>query len=68
MNAGEDAEWRNFAAGHIHVGQFTDLDDAILATEVTLRTLTDYLDTVIPAPSSVAIIGVSGLLIARRRR
>lgn len=68
MNAGEDAEWRNFAAGHIHVGQFTDLDDAVLATEVTLRTLTDYLDTVIPAPSSVAVLGFSGVLASRRRR
>ena len=32
------------ASGHIHVGFAMDLADAILATEVTLRTLTDYLD------------------------
>ncbi len=32
------------AAGHIHVGYRMTLEDAIEATEVTLRTLTDYLD------------------------
>lgn len=32
------------AAGHIHVGFAMDLADAVLATEVTLRTLTGYLD------------------------
>lgn len=68
MNAGEDAEWRNFAAGHIHVGQSMTVADGMLATEVTLRTLTAYLDTVIPAPSAAALLGLGGLLGARRRR
>ncbi len=68
MNAGEDAEWRNFAAGHIHVGQFTNLDDAVLATEVTLRTLTTYLDTVVPTPGAGLAFGLSGVLALSRRR
>lgn len=68
MNSGEDAEWRNFAAGHIHVGQFTDVAAGTLATEVTLRTLTAYLDTVIPAPASAALFGLGGLACLRRRR
>ena len=38
----------NFAAGHIHVGFHMELEDAVLATEVTLRTLTDYLDAELP--------------------
>lgn len=33
------------ASGHIHVGQSTNLADALLATEVTLRTYTTWLDT-----------------------
>ena len=32
------------AGGHIHVGGSTNLPDAVLAMEVTLRTLTDHLD------------------------
>lgn len=68
MNSGDDAEWRNFAAGHIHVGQFTPLKDGVLATEATLRALTTYLDAVIPAPATAALLGLSGLAAARRRR
>jgi hypothetical protein len=68
MNKAEDAEFRNYAAGHIHVGLGTNLDDAILATEVTLRTLTDYLDVVIPAPSAGALVMLGCAWGARRRR
>jgi hypothetical protein len=38
-----DPAW-NVAAGHIHVGYQMELRDAVLATEVTLRTLIDYLN------------------------
>ena len=42
------------AAGHIHVGSAMDLADAVEATEITLRTLTGYLDAQLtvaaPAP------------------
>ncbi len=38
-----DPYW-TIAAGHIHVGRSTALPDAVLATEVTVRTLIDYLD------------------------
>jgi len=68
LNNSEDAEFRNFAAGHIHVGIDTPFDAAVRATEITLRTLTDYLDTVIPAPGSLAAAGIGGLMLSRRRR
>ena len=42
-----DPAW-NAAAGHIHVGYAMTLEEAVLATEVTVRTLTGYLDEVIP--------------------
>jgi hypothetical protein len=37
-----DPFW-NIAGGHIHVGSSTNLADAVIATEVTLRVLTDHL-------------------------
>ncbi|GJQ30415.1 MAG: hypothetical protein HBSAPP03_22990 [Phycisphaerae bacterium] len=55
------------AGGHIHVGGDTPVAGATLATQVTLRTLTDYLDTVVPAPGTVVPIAV-GLFAASRRR
>ena len=45
----EDPSW-NVATGHIHVGYHMSLDDAIQATEVTLRALIEYLDTQLPTP------------------
>jgi len=45
-----DAEFRTFAAGHIHVGLNMQLSAAVQATEITLRTLIDYLDEVVPWP------------------
>jgi len=68
LHNSEDAEFRNFAAGHIHVGIDTPFDAAVQATEITLRTLTDYLDTVIPAPGSAVPLLAGVGLIARRRR
>lgn len=57
-----------YAAGHIHVGTSLDVNVGTQATEVTLRTLIGYLDTVIPSPgaSVMALVGV--VLVARRRR
>lgn len=69
LNNSEDAEFRNFAAGHIHVGIDTPFDAAMRATEITLRTLTDYLDTVIPAPgTALVLLGGVGAIGVRRRR
>ncbi len=39
-----DPDWAR-AAGHIHVGYQMNLADAVLATEVTLRTLITFLDS-----------------------
>jgi len=41
-----DPAW-NIAGGHIHVGYAMSLDTAVLAAEITLRTMTDYLDGII---------------------
>lgn len=68
LHAGPDAPWRNFAAGHIHVGINTPLDAAIAATEITLREVTGYLDTVVPAPGVPALAAWVALLASRRRR
>ena len=61
-----DPAW-NVAAGHVHVSYPMDLDRAVQATDITLRTLTGYLDTRIPEPASAALLA-SGLLLACRRR
>lgn len=63
-----DSLYRTYAAGHIHVGLSMNLAAATQATEITLRTLTDYLDGIIPAPSSAAILAAAGVFLGRRRR
>lgn len=68
MNNSEDAAYRNFAAGHIHVGIDTPFDAALQATEITLRTLTDYLDTVIPTPGTASLLVAGAGLFGHRRR
>lgn len=69
LNKDPGAEFRNFAAGHIHVGYAMSQQQALDATLVTLRTLTDHLDILgVPAPSSAAAIALGGLMLARRRR
>ena len=55
-----------FAGGHIHVGIDTPTNIAVLATKISLRQLTGYLDTVIPAPPSM--VALCGLFVLRRRR
>lgn len=61
-----DPAW-NIAAGHVHVSFPMDLGPAIQATDITLRTLTDYLDTRVPEPASAALLA-GGLLLAYRGR
>ena len=67
LNNSPDAEYRNFAAGHVHIGVDTPLWAAEEATLITLRTLTDYLDTVVPAPSTLAVLGAF-VALGRRRQ
>lgn len=68
-NDGPDADFRTFAAGHIHVGIDTTLEAAEAATEITLGELTGYLDTVIPSPPGGAVfLALSATAIVRRRR
>lgn len=68
-NDGPDAQFRTFAAGHIHVGIDTPLAAAEMATSLTLEQLTGYLDTVIPSPPAGAVfIAMSMSALVRRRR
>ncbi|MEO0631213.1 MAG: PEP-CTERM sorting domain-containing protein [Planctomycetota bacterium] len=68
LNSGPDAEFRTFAAGHIHVGTRTPDDLTAQAAEISIETLIDYLDTVVPAPSTVVLMGFGGLIASKRRR
>ena len=68
LNGDEDAEYRTFAAGHIHVGIGTSVDFATQAAEISIETLIDYLDTVVPAPSAVLVFGMGAACLVRRRR
>lgn len=63
-----DDDYRTFAAGHIHVGTQVSIDVGRAATEVTLRELTRFLDTVIPAPGTAPVMLAGCALITRRRR
>jgi len=56
------------AGGHIHVGGATSVAAATAATQITLRTLTDYVDTIVPAPGSGWILcGMLALGLRRTR-
>ncbi|MEO1585313.1 MAG: hypothetical protein AAFR96_12185 [Planctomycetota bacterium] len=68
LNGGPDAEHRTFAAGHIHVGIATSDEVATQAAEISIETLIDYLDTVVPSPSSAAVFAAAGVFASRRRR
>lgn len=61
-----DPSW-NVAGGHIHVGGQVSVEDAMLATEITLRELIDYIDTQIPEPAAVILL-LAGLPATLRLR
>ncbi|MHC4946418.1 MAG: C15 family peptidase, partial [Planctomycetota bacterium] len=44
LHAGPAAPHRCIAGGHVHVGSLIDIPEAIAATEITLRTLIEYLN------------------------
>jgi len=58
-----------FMSGHIHVGSGVSVANGVLATEISLRTTLDELDTLVPEPASVLVLSsLSVLAILRRRR
>lgn len=61
-----DDSW-SVAAGHVHVGLRLELETARAATEITLRELISYVDTVVPEPAS-GIALLAALLVAVGRR
>lgn len=68
-NDPSDPAW-TIAAGHVHVGAMVNVNQGIRATEITLRELISYVDTVIPEPTSAAsllcLFGAAGLFRGRR--
>lgn len=68
LHSSPDDPYQTFAAGHIHVGAKVTTAEGRLATEITLDQLMDYLDTVIPAPSTGALAAAACVLAGRRRR
>jgi hypothetical protein len=55
------------AAGHIHVGQNVTIQEGFAATEVTLRALLSYVDTIVPEPTSLLLLAALTPLLRRRR-
>lgn len=51
----DDEAW-SVAAGHIHVGSQVSIAQGRLATEISLRELIKYVDTIVPEPSSGLMI------------
>jgi hypothetical protein len=68
LHASPADPFQAFAGGHIHVGINTPLAAASQATRITLRELTTYLDSVIPAPGGLTLAALAFLPFARRRR
>jgi pyrrolidone-carboxylate peptidase len=66
LHASPTDEYQNFASGQIHVGTSVTEEQAIQATEVTLRSLAGYLDTLIPEPSCGLLLLVGVLALGRR--
>lgn len=60
-----DPYW-NVAAGHIHVGSAVTVEEAYAATLVTLDILIDYVDEVVPEPTT-AVLLLTGVPLLRRR-
>ena len=61
-----DSAW-SVAAGHIHVGAQTPLNQARRATEISLRELIGYVDSVVPEPSGLALLATGALGLFSRR-
>jgi hypothetical protein len=61
---------RCFMSGHIHVGTAVSQNTATIASQISLRTMLSHLDTLVPEPSSVAVLGLGVILVGllRRRR
>jgi hypothetical protein len=67
LHSAANDPFRCYAGGHIHVGISTPTGAARSATEITLRELTGYLDTVIPAPG-MGVLAAAAVVAGRRRR
>ena len=50
-----DPYW-NAAAGHIHVGRRVGQVNGRIATEASLREVIDYVDSLVPEPTSIALL------------
>jgi hypothetical protein len=68
LNAQAFSENWCIAGGHIHVGGGVGVNAGKLATEITLRTLIDYVNTIVPAPGAGPFMLAALALAARRRR
>ncbi|MBI5865330.1 MAG: PEP-CTERM sorting domain-containing protein [Planctomycetes bacterium] len=55
------------AGGHIHVGSLVTTEQGRAATEVTLNALIDYVNSVVPEPSSGLLLVASAICLACRR-
>ena len=64
-SAPSDEAW-NIAAGFIHVGSNMTLAEGELATQTTLRTVIDYVNTVVPEPGA-GLLFMLVLPVMRRR-
>tara|TARA_R110002096_G_scaffold344921_4_gene538024 strand:- start:6488 stop:7084 length:597 start_codon:yes stop_codon:yes gene_type:complete len=60
------ADYRGFTSGVVITSIFIDADDSLANAWSTLDNLT--VGTTIPAPASVAMLGLGGLVATRRRR
>lgn len=68
QHSSPDDPYQAFAAGHIHVGAAVTVEEGRLATEITLDQLMNYLDTVIPSPSTGVLAAMGVCTVLRRRR
>lgn len=70
LMADPDGPAWNVAAGHIHVAPEVTIEQGIAATEVTLQTLIEYVDTVVPEPGTMMLAGMAAAVFSRftRRR
>lgn len=68
LHSAENDPFRVFAAGHIHVGLNMTVANGEMATRITLETLIEHLNTVVPAPSTGLMALSAGVVGCRRRR